>query len=111
MIVVVALLGIPIEQADLLLDDELERPDRPWIGPSTYTAALSDPIFWRVIQNNALLLLSIPFAIGIPLAIAALLNEHVRGWRFFRSVYFLPTAVSSMIIGIVGVQFFALNGC
>jgi ABC-type sugar transport system permease subunit len=63
-----------------------------------------------VIQNNALLLLSIPFAIGIPLAIAALLNEHVRGWRFFRSVYFLPTAVSWVVIGMVAVQFFALNG-
>ena len=53
---------------------------------------------------------TIPFAIGIPLVIAALLNEHVRGWRFFRSVYFLPTAVSWVVIGMVALQFFALNG-
>ena len=81
-----------------------------WIGPSAYVTALTDPIFWRVIENNALLLLSIPFAIGIPLAIAALLHEHVRGWRLFRSVYFLPTAISWVVIGMVAVQFFALNG-
>jgi multiple sugar transport system permease protein len=81
-----------------------------WIGPSAYATALSNPIFWRVLQNNALLLLSVPFAIGIPLGIAALLHEHVRGWRFFRSVYFLPTAISWVVIGMVAVQFFALSG-
>jgi len=109
-IVVVALLGIPIGQAVYYSMTNWNGLTAQWIGPSTYSAALTDPIFWRVIQNNALLLLAIPFAIGIPLAIAALLNEHVRGWRFFRSVYFLPTAVSWVVIGMVAVQFFALNG-
>ncbi len=82
-----------------------------WIGPSAYTTALSDPILHRVMENNALLLLAVPFAIGIPLVIAALLNEHVRGWRFFRSVYFLPTAISWVVIGMVALQFFARKGC
>jgi multiple sugar transport system permease protein len=109
-IVVVALLGIPIGQAVYYSMTNWNGLTAQWIGPSTYSTALSDPTFWRVLENNALLLLSIPFAIGIPLAIAALLNEHVRGWRFFRSVYFLPTAVSWVVIGMVAVQFFALNG-
>ena len=51
-----------------------------------------------------------PFAIGIPLAIAALLNEHVRGWRFFRSVYFLPTAISWVVIGMFALRFFSATG-
>ncbi|HYB88694.1 MAG TPA: hypothetical protein VEC76_17750, partial [Streptosporangiaceae bacterium] len=84
-IVVVALLGIPIGQAVYYSMTTWDGITATWIGPSAYTAALTDPIFWRVIENNALLLLSIPFAIGIPLGIAALLHEHVRGWRFFRS--------------------------
>jgi multiple sugar transport system permease protein len=109
-IVVVALLGIPIGQAVYYSMTNWNGLTAQWIGPSTYTAALTDPIFWRVIQNNALLLLSIPFAIGIPLGIAALLHEHVRGWRFFRSVYFLPTAISWVVIGMVALQFFAANG-
>ena len=41
---------------------------------------------------------------------AFLLNEHVFGWRFFRSVYFLPTAISWVVIGIVAVRFFAQRG-
>ena len=109
-IIVVALLAIPIGQAVYYSMTTWDGITATWIGPSAYVTALSDPIFWRVIENNALLLLSIPFAIGIPLAIAALLHEHVRGWRFFRSVYFLPTAISWVVIGMVAVQFFALNG-
>ena len=109
-IIVVALLAIPIGQAVYYSMTTWNGITATWIGPSAYVTALTDPIFWRVIENNALLLLSIPFAIGIPLAIAALLHEHVRGWRFFRSVYFLPTAISWVVIGMVAVQFFALNG-
>jgi ABC-type sugar transport system permease subunit len=109
-VVVVALLGIPIGQAIYYSMTTWDGITATWVGPSTYTTALSDPIFWRVLQNNGLLLLSIPFAIGIPLGVAALLHEHVMGWRFFRSVYFLPTAISWVVIGMVSVQFFALNG-
>jgi ABC-type sugar transport system permease subunit len=109
-VVVVALLGIPIGQAVYYSMTNWNGLTSTWIGPSAYVTALSDPTFWRVLENNALLLLSIPFAIGIPLAIAALLHEHVRGWRFFRSVYFLPTAVSWVVIGMVAVQFFAQQG-
>ena len=32
------------------------------------------------------------------------------GWRFFRSVYFLPTAISWVVIGIVAVRVFAQRG-
>jgi multiple sugar transport system permease protein len=109
-LVVVALLGVPIGQAIYYSMTTWDGITATWVGPSTYATALSDPIFWRVLENNGLLLLSIPFAIGIPLGVAALLHEHVMGWRFFRSVYFLPTAISWVVIGMVSVQFFALNG-
>jgi ABC-type sugar transport system permease subunit len=107
---VTALLGVPIGQAVYYSMTNWDGITATWIGPSTYTTALGDPIFWRVLENNALLLLSIPVAIGVPLAIAALLNSRVRGWRFFRSVYFLPTAVSWVVIGMVALQFFAVSG-
>ncbi|MGO9165002.1 MAG: carbohydrate ABC transporter permease [Streptosporangiaceae bacterium] len=106
----VVLLAVPIGQAVYYSMTNWNGLTATWIGPSAYSTALSDPIFWRVIENNALLLLCIPFAIGIPLGVAALLHEHVRGWKFFRSVYFLPTAVSWVVIGMVALQFFALNG-
>ena len=110
MVLVLSLLFIPIGQAVYYSMTSWNGITSTWIGPSAYTAVFHDPTFWRVVQNNALLLLSVPFAIGIPLIIATLLNEHVRGWKVFRSVYFLPTAISWVVIGIVAVQFFALSG-
>jgi ABC-type sugar transport system permease subunit len=106
-----ALLWAPIVQAIRYSMTTWDGYSAPvWIGPSAYAAALSDPIVHRVLENNALLLLAVPFALGIPLIIAALLHEHVRGWRFFRSIYFLPTAISWVVIGMVALQFFAENG-
>jgi multiple sugar transport system permease protein len=106
-----ALLWAPIAQAIRYSMTSWNGYSAPvWIGPSAYTAALKDPIVHRVLENNALLLLAVPVAIGIPLVIAALLNEHVSGWRFFRSAYFLPTAISWVVIGMVALQFFAANG-
>jgi len=110
-VLVGALLWAPIVQAirySMTMWNGYSAP--VWIGPSAYTSALSDPIVHRVLENNALLLLAVPVAIGIPLIIAALLHEHVRGWRFFRSIYFLPTAISWVVIGMVALQFFAANG-
>ena len=39
-----------------------------------------------------------------------MLHEHVWGWKVFRSLIFLPTAVSWVVIGIVAMQVFAANG-
>ena len=107
---VIALIGIPVGQAVYYSMTQWNGLTATWIGPSVYTALVKDPIFWRVVENNGLLLLAVPFAIGIPLVIAALLNEHVRGWRFFRSVYFLPTAISWVVIGMFAQRFFAATG-
>jgi multiple sugar transport system permease protein len=81
-----------------------------WLGLQNYERLFTDTTFWRVVANNVLLLLSIPIAILIPLGVAFLLNEHVRGWRFFRSIYFLPTAISWVVIGMVAVRVFASQG-
>ena len=104
------LLGIPILQSIYYAMTKWNGLSTHWIGPSTYIKEFSNPIFWRVMQNNALLLFSVPIAIVIPMGIAFLLNEHVYGWRFFRSVYFLPTAISWVVIGMVSLRFFAQEG-
>jgi ABC-type sugar transport system permease subunit len=110
-VLVAALLWAPIVQAVRYSMTTWNGYSAPvWVGPSAYSSAFGDPIVRRVLENNALLLLAVPFAIGIPLVIAALLHEHVRGWRFFRSVYFLPTAISWVVIGMVALQFFADKG-
>ena len=107
---VALLLGIPILQAVYYSMTRWDGIVAVWVGPSTYVDQLKNPIFWRVLENNALLLLAVPVAIVIPLGIAAVLHERVFGWRFFRTIYFLPTAISWVVIGMVSARFFAQEG-
>lgn len=107
---VALLLGVPIWQAVYYSMTDWDGITATWIGPSTYVKELQDPIFWRVLENNALLMLAVPVAILIPLGIAAVLHERVFGWRVFRTIYFLPTAVSWVVIGMVAARFFAQDG-
>jgi multiple sugar transport system permease protein len=107
---VVLVLGIPIVQACYYSMTRWDGLTSTWIGPSSYLTQLEDPQFWRVLENNALLLLAVPVSMAVSLAIAAVLSSKVLGWRFFRSVYFLPTAISWVVIGMVSVRVFAQQG-
>lgn len=104
------LLAVPIAQAAYYSFTKWDGITATWIGAANYQRLFSDPTFWRVIGNNLLLLGAVPFAILIPLLVAYLLNEHVFGWRFFRSAYFLPTAISWVVIGMVALRVFAGEG-
>ena len=110
MILVAVLLGFPILQTFYYSFTTWNGFTSPWVGPDNYATLMNDSTFWQVVSNNLILLASIPLAILIPLIVAFLLNEHVPGWRFFRSVYFLPTAISWVVIGMVGIRFFASEG-
>jgi len=81
-----------------------------WVGISAYQRLFSTPEFVSVLENNALLVLAIPVAVALPLAVAFLINAHVRGWQIFRSVFFLPTAVSWVVIAFVARNFFDNKG-
>jgi ABC-type sugar transport system permease subunit len=109
-LLVAAVLGWPMLQAFYYGMTQWDGITSTWIGPSAFTHEFHDPAFRRVLQNNALLLLSVPLALAIPLGIAFLLDNHVFGWRVFRSAYFLPTAISWVVIGMVSERFFAAQG-
>ena len=104
------LLAVPLGQAFYYSFTRWDGITSSWVGLGNYQRLFADPNFWRVILNNLILLASVPLAILIPLLVAYLLNEHVLGWRFFRSVYFLPTAISWVVIGMVAIRVFALEG-
>jgi len=105
-----ALLALPVAQALYYSFTNWDGISSTWIGLANYERLFADSTFWRVVFNNFLLLASVPVAILIPLLVAYLLNEHVPGWQFFRSAYFLPTAISWVVIGMVAIRFFAGRG-
>lgn len=105
-----AFLALPLGSAIFHSFTSWDGLSSTWIGLGNYQRLFGDPTFWDIVRNNVYLLLSVPIAILIPLLVAYLLNEHVPGWQFFRSAYFLPTAISWVVIGMVAIRFFAGEG-
>ncbi len=110
LVLVLGLIGLPIGQAVYYSFTQWDGLTSTWIGPSTWTQAFHNPNLWTALQNNAWLLLAVPFALGFPLLIAMLLHQRVVGWKVFRSIYFLPTAISWVVLGLVAERFFAYQG-
>jgi len=109
-VLVLVLLGLPIAQAVYYSFTNWDGQTSTWIGIDGYVSVLTDPTFWRVLLNNTALLISVPVSLLFGLVVAVLVHEQVWGWRFFRSLYFLPTAISWVVIGMVSTRLFAQQG-
>lgn len=92
---------IPIEQAFYLSFTRWPggSVEPIWIGFENFARILTDPVFWTALQNNLLVLLSLPVWVGAPLLIAALIHAGVPGAKFFRLMVFLPAVLSPVVIG------------
>ena len=72
------------------------RGRRPaqFIGLDQYRQMIDDPIFWKVLWNNALYAIgTIPLSIALALLMAMLVNERLRGRALTRMAYFTPTVL------------------
>ena len=81
-----------------------------WIGLENYLNILASVEFWVLLKNNFIILIFIPIQLVIGLVVAVLLYEEVRGWKFFRVVYYVPQIISSLVIGYLFSVFFSYNG-
>lgn len=80
------------------------------IGTMNYHLVFEDPVFWQALGNNGKLLLSVPILTFLSLLIAILLFEHVRGWKFYRSIIFMPYILAIPVVGMTFVYLLGLNG-
>ncbi|GLX04084.1 sugar ABC transporter permease [Microbispora sp. NBRC 16548] len=75
-----------------------------YVGFANYTKLVEDPVFWRSLGNNVLYaVVSIVFQVFGALVLAALI-EGVRSerWqRLLRAVYFIPSAISLTVAGLL----------
>jgi raffinose/stachyose/melibiose transport system permease protein len=87
-----------------------------WNNFANYGKLLQDDTFLLSMKNNVIWALSQGF-IQIPLAtiVALILARNPRGWKFMRTIYFLPNVISTVAIAKVWTalynpQFGVING-
>ncbi|MGR6917857.1 carbohydrate ABC transporter permease [[Actinomadura] parvosata] len=75
-----------------------------YVGLDNYTKLVEDPVFWSSLGNNALYaVVSIVFQVFGALLLAALV-EGVRSQRWqraLRAIYFIPSAISLTVAGLL----------
>lgn len=81
-----------------------------WRGLENYAALLTDPVVHQVFLNNFKFIISVPLVIFTALISAVLLFERIRGWRFFRVIFFLPNVLSVAVIGLIFRNAFGYDG-
>ncbi|RJX37262.1 sugar ABC transporter permease [Paenibacillus pinisoli] len=73
-----------------------------FIGFKNYEMMLQDPIFWRALKNNLILVVSaIVGQVPIALLLALLLLKNSFFNRIIRSAVFMPMVLSTVVVGLI----------
>lgn len=110
LLVIGALMLYPIAYSFYLSFMKTDGLTFQFVGLGNYAGLLRDDDFWRVLLNNFLFLLSVPLILIASLICAVLMYEQVWGWKLFRVVFFVPSVISAVVIGLLFRNFFAYDG-
>lgn len=81
-----------------------------FVGLSNYTMLFKDELFYKILGNTVVFALSTSvLGVIIPLILAAILNNKIRGCEFYKTAYFLPFITPMVVIGIVWTWIFDPN--
>lgn len=87
------------EVLDVRIYDELTRFS---ILGRSFVVGAADKLFWLAIRNTLkYVLIVVPLAVIPALLLANLLNTKLRGMKFFRSAYFVPSIAAVVGISLV----------
>ncbi len=82
-------------------------PNQPFVGLENYVqlvtpGSLTSADFWDSMRSTAIFTVaSVPFLLAIPLLIAVLLNQKIRGGTAFRAIFFAPYVLGVAVIGVI----------
>lgn len=82
-----------------------------WIGWKNFQRLSRDPVFWQTLRNTLLYLVCVvPILAIAPLGLAILVNQKIRGIRWFRVAYYTPVIISMVVAGIAWKWLYSDNG-
>ncbi len=102
----------PALQAFYLSFTRYDLIDEPqWIGWANFKRLAADALFWQTLRNTILYLVCVvPILVIAPLGLAILVNQKLRGIRWFRVAYYTPVIISMVVAGIAWKWLYADNG-
>lgn len=82
-----------------------------WIGLANFQRLMSDKIFWQTLTNTLIYLVGVvPILVSLPLGLAILVNQKLRGISWFRAAYYTPVIISMVVAGLAWKWLYAENG-
>jgi ABC-type sugar transport system permease subunit len=76
--------------------------DLDFIGLSNYAELLTDDVFWKSLKHNLYFIAGgMTSVVILGLLLAVLLEQNLPGSSFFRGVFFIPTIMSLVVVGII----------
>jgi putative chitobiose transport system permease protein len=102
----------PVLQAIYLSFTDYDIIGSPnFIGLKNYEQLWKDQLFWKVLFNTLIyMVVAVPSLVILPLFLAILVNQKLRGIQFFRAAYYVPVIVSVVVAGIAWKWIYAENG-
>lgn len=85
-------------------DEDIYTGELSYVGLGNYVRLMHDPVVWSALVNNVLYaVLSVVFQVFGAFVLAALIEGlSNEGWRrFWRAVYFIPSAISVTVSGLL----------
>lgn len=76
--------------------------EQTFIGLENYRRLFKDPEFWQVFKQTVIYTAgTVPLNMMLALATAFFLNEHIKGRKLLRAMFFTPVIISSVAAAVI----------
>ena len=109
-VVVAIVVWIPIARSFRYSVTDWNGATAKYVGLQNFRNIIQRGELWTPLKTNLIFFASIPGILLISLVVSVLLFEETAGWKFFRSVYYIPTILSTAIVGMLMRVMFSPRG-
>lgn len=73
-----------------------------FVGLDNYVKLFKDPVFWQALGHTGIwIILTVGITMTVSLFFATLLNNSMAGRTFFRGLFYFPTVIAIVAVGII----------